>query len=703
MGEMVVNKTPATMATPVSLNFEAVNPFDVQDDEFGTVQTPQYDIVQTWLSYTNPMYTNAGRADIALRSYLGNAQIIDRLPDRLIEDPNNPGHAMPGEAHKPHQKCGLYWAITMERTLKRGICADGCGTGKSHAIRAHIQGAYLYWARQASPATEPTLVVVPKNLVDKTYDELSDGMGADWHVYRYGQSVGSLPLLFDRTHSVYKSLNAGKTVVVVSLTEVQHAKAFESTHEGMFVRIIVDEAQAIRRCDLTIQGRILKSFKARYRFLYTGSLVVDTMKDIDGYLAFLEDEEWSDPRDRNLVTANESHRSRYGEYIASLEDSEGPSLGPSSSNFSTPTQGWDLDCESVKDLHEDDVQRKIGDGWLCSHFPAGLRFNRNRAASLTRNAPKKRGKKKQQQSKVTPPFEENPYDTFHRSNPNKIRCLTTAAFRYWIRDHLSQTEITDASKAIVARRVKKIFEILILSRNLQSKVTKEDGTIAIVGEDLPTISIDTQNFRFLPGELEAYNERAEQCATAVISDIANADFSQLEMAANNGTSGIGSKFSKLSVLCTHLGLSAFNRVPTDQIRKLQPEGLPMLAARMKAAKALNPDDIDIPMKSDEEVLRQFLWGSPKMRFLLWEIQRVILGNDRPRSHRKIFATFQWPSASQMCLQVCCLLATYNHILTRYSWSNSWASKLPFSIAPWMEKPGTVPSENLTLATSPNYS
>jgi hypothetical protein len=45
MGEIVVNKTPATIATPASLNFEAVNPFDEQDDEFDTVKTPQYDII----------------------------------------------------------------------------------------------------------------------------------------------------------------------------------------------------------------------------------------------------------------------------------------------------------------------------------------------------------------------------------------------------------------------------------------------------------------------------------------------------------------------------------------------------------------------------------------------------------------------------------------------------------------------------------
>jgi hypothetical protein len=130
----------------------------------------------------------------------------------------------------------------MKKVLKRGVCADGYRTGKSHAIRAHIRGAHLYWERQEKPATQPTLVVVPRNLVEKTYDSLYDGMGIDWQVYRYGQHVGNLPLHFDRTHTVYQSPNAGKVVVVVSLGEIQHAESFESMHEGLFIRIIVDEA-----------------------------------------------------------------------------------------------------------------------------------------------------------------------------------------------------------------------------------------------------------------------------------------------------------------------------------------------------------------------------------------------------------------------------------------------------------------------------
>ena len=40
-----------------------------------------------------------------------------------------------------------------------------------------------------------------------------------------------------------------------------------------------------------------------------------------------------------------------------------------------------------------------------------------------------------------------------------------------------------------------------------------------------------------------------------------------------------------------------------------------------------------------------------MKYLLWEIQRVILGNTKVASHRKIFATFQFPRSAEMFLKL----------------------------------------------------
>jgi len=116
---------------------------------------------------------------------------------------------------------------------------------------------------------------------------------------------------------------------------------------------------------------------------------------------------------------------------------------------------------------------------------------------------------------------------------------------------------------------------------------------------------------------------------------------------------IGSKFAKLSVLCTHIGFSGLDKILTAAAatRAQRREGLPLLTTRVKTAEALNPEDIDRPLDSDEEVLRQFLRGSPRMKYLLWEIQRVILGNTKVASHRKIFATFQFPRFAEMFLKL----------------------------------------------------
>lgn len=77
----------------------------------------------------------------------------------------------------------------------------------------------------------------------------------------------------------------------------------------------------------------------------------------------------------------------------------------------------------------------------------------------------------------------------------------------------------------------------------------------------------------------------------------------------------------------------------------------MLTARMKAAGALDSKDLDKPLDSDVEVLRQFLWGSPKFKFALWEIQRVTLGAARLATHRKLLVLFQFPRSAEIFLKV----------------------------------------------------
>jgi SNF2 family DNA or RNA helicase len=98
-------------------------------------------------------------------------------------------------------------------------------------------------------------------------------------------------------------------VVVVSYTQLQDCRNSEKDKQdraGLFLRIIVDEAEEIRRCDQTKQGAILKSFKARFKAFLTGSPAVDSILDFDGYLAFLEFPFWSNKEDLNLQSSEPS-------------------------------------------------------------------------------------------------------------------------------------------------------------------------------------------------------------------------------------------------------------------------------------------------------------------------------------------------------------------------------------------------------------
>jgi hypothetical protein len=652
---VAVEKTPATKANAADLNFEAINPFDDEEDSFADSTPLAYDIVQSWLTIPKPSFEDVGRSKSLLRSQLGvDAEIVERLPPRMSEDPLRLDQQRAGDAHKPHQICFLHWSILMEFHYKAVFCCDGCGTGKTHEFISHIIGATQFWTRRGQAPTKPTLVVCPRTLLEKTYLDLKDQLGIDWEVYKYGQPAGVRreSLLFDPKHPTYKSTQAGHTVVVVTYNQLQNFEDGEKERverDQLFLRIILDEAQCIRRCDQTRQGAILKSFNANYKAVFTGSPVVDSILDLDGYLAFLEFPLWSYAADLNISHRKEPIRSRYALFKASLDGTAKREHWNAAKDWDSD---WDSDCESVDGLDENAIKVKIENGWNCTHWPAMLKYNRNRPSSLDRKA-RKKVDGRSTLIDVPPPFEDNPYDLYHTSNIDSLKCCSTKAFRYYVGRHVKKSNMDELDVRIVAISVQKILGMMVLSRNLFSKVIGEDGDLVSVASDLPPVKIFTQELRLSADELAAYQEREKACERQFAQDLEAA--ASAKRAANKDAKkpsiNIGSKFAKLSALCTHIGFSGLEHMSTPQIRAQRKEGLPLLTARMKKAGALNPEDKDNPLNSDEEVLRQFLWGSPKMRFMLWEIQQVILGKTKPASHRKIMATFQFPRSAEMFLKL----------------------------------------------------
>ncbi|KAL1594626.1 hypothetical protein SLS60_010387 [Paraconiothyrium brasiliense] len=646
--DMLTNETPAMTASAADLNFESTNPFGEEgvDEEFGAARSEEYDLVQKWLSTPKPEFNDVSVALASLRQALGESEIITNLPERRQEDPENEGKLLPGNKHQPHQVCGLYWSLYMEYVYGCGINGDGCGTGKTHAIIAHIEASTQMWERLGDPPNKPTLVVCPNSLIEKTYRDLHDQLGANWAVYKYRQHVGPRKdeLLFDPRHYVYKGPQAGRTVIIVSFNQLQFCSEKDPKRDNLFLRIMVDEAQAIRRCDQTKQGEVLKSFNAAYRFLFTGSLVVDKLLDLDGYLAFLEDPAWCNDVDLNYRNGEEEERSRYAKF--KKEQITG------AASPKPKLQDWDSDCESVSGLNEDQIEEKKAEGWSCKHWPAGLKYNGDRPASLERRKKVKKGSRKDKKGysvTIPPPFEENPYDLYHKQNHNKLKCCTTVAFRYYVAPHV-QKKGDNRSEKIGSARVKVILDILVLARNLFSTVIDANGNLVKVGDKLPPANIYTQEMKYAPDELEAYQKREQSCSKNFAQSLSTDKMPDFEKDKDT-RKGLGSKFSKVSVLCTHIGLSAFFHVPTHRFRTWRDESLLRLVERMKRANVLDPADKHRPLDNDAEVVRQFLWGSPKLRFMVMEIQRVLLSNVVRKSHRKMFVLFQWPRSAEIFLKL----------------------------------------------------
>ena len=647
---MLVNRIPGTKIGQADLNYEATNPFDGDSDEFGVVRTPAFDAVQRWLAAPKPGYNDYAAANWELKKMLGkDAQIVERLPNRRSEDPHKSGHVRKGDTHKPHQVTGLFWSLMME--LQYGVFAnaDGCGAGKTHSYLSHLVASTEYWATTDNPVRLPTMLLCPRTLLEKTFEDAYDQLGLGWKVYYYGQDAGpsKLRLTFDQRHDIFTSADAARSVVVVTFNQLQAcSEASNASRTGLFDRIIIDEAQSIRRCDVTKQGRILKSFQPRFKCLYTGSPVVDTIQDLDGYLAFLQSDHWSSEQDLNRLAGPADRLSRYALFKLGLNSQDIAATATTTARATDST--WIDKCPSVLGLTEAQITAKVQTGWRCSHWPACLKHNTNRAQSMERKLRKANSKPSLLSADTEPPFEENPYDEYHPDNLNKLRCCTTRAFRWYITPHLSKV-MQQSDLKIVGQRVKVILDILFLSRSLYSETTMPDGSKLQVAAEIPDATIFTQELRLSADELEAYEAREATCSKLFVGELTPEKVSKMSDEA--GRKQLGSKFAKLSVLSTHVGLSGLEGVSTAVLRCRRAEGLPLLVARMKAKGALNPEDMNQPLSTAHEVLRQFLWGSPKMRYLLWEIQRVILAGNKRSTHRKLLLFVQFPRSAEMVLKV----------------------------------------------------
>lgn len=180
----------------------------------------------------------------------------------------------------------------------------------------------------------------------------------------------------------------------------------------------------------------------------------------------------------------------------------------------------------------------------------------------------------------------------------------------------------------------------------------EDGRLQQIGSALPRVIHYTQDLRFTKEELAVYQIREGECGKQFNIDwAANPNVDLKQVFGDPKSRKFGSRFQQLSSLATHIGGFPLRNVNTQEWRRRRAEGLLTLVARMKAGGGLNPSDANKPINSADQVIQQFVWGSPKFRQLLAIIKRVVFGNSKARGHRKLVVFFQWPRSAEMFLKV----------------------------------------------------
>ncbi|KAH6865014.1 hypothetical protein BKA58DRAFT_423478 [Alternaria rosae] len=206
------------------------------------------------------------------------------------------------------------------------------------------------------------------------------------------------------------------------------------------------------------------------------------------FLRIILDEAQCIRSDLNVPHREEPMRSQYTKFKVRLAH---PVKGEHSDGGenSDDTKFWVSECESVDDLDDEAINIKIANGWQCKHWPALIRHNGKRPTGLERKD-RKKVDGKMIVLDVPPPFDddplerkdrtkingrtvvkdvpalfdENPYDLYHPDNLNSIKCLSTVAFRHYTARHLIKSQMEDVDGRIVAERVKKILEMLVLSK-----------------------------------------------------------------------------------------------------------------------------------------------------------------------------------------------------------------------------------------------
>ncbi|KAH0552925.1 hypothetical protein GP486_006876 [Trichoglossum hirsutum] len=96
-----------------------------------------------------------------------------------------------------------------------------------------------------------------------------------------------------KTSPLFQQQDTSKVVILATYDQLGVAKTIGKDQRGMFDRIILDEAHAIRRLEATRRGRVLATLDAEFRWSFTATIIYNSLEDISGFLAFHQRAEWA--------------------------------------------------------------------------------------------------------------------------------------------------------------------------------------------------------------------------------------------------------------------------------------------------------------------------------------------------------------------------------------------------------------------------
>jgi hypothetical protein len=495
---------------------------------------------------------------------------------------------------------------------------------------------------------------------DTTKETVTDLLGNGWLVLALNEKLGKwgAHVAIDPGQQWYQhsqtvlGVPLQRVVIIASYTELSNLPV-KDRMDAFFHRNILDEGHENRRSYLSTQrGKVLQALNAPSRWVSTGTPIVNSLVDIYATLFFLERPWWSADVDRNRTQ-------RYVNWKTEKLQTPGKAWQPAAipepnadATLDTDESDWEDHCSSVEDM--EDVQRKIRDeGWLCSHWPACEAMNgrEDSVASHQRlgvletgNVAQNRPRKKRKTA-VVRPFRRNPYNFYHARSASHRKALTFRAVLYWIITHLPQKgdpPNDDIQYEKIRRWMMCVLKPMAISRNAASTVVDVDGTVVTCGADIPAMKILTQVLKFSPEEQKYYEAREKICGRNLQSDLG--DVNVLEKVISELLKKApGRKFRQVFILTTSLLFFAFRTLKPKNEEQVSREGLPALIIRLWSMANGIPDHLKQQFpKTEEEILRIIMWGSPKFRWGRGQVLRVCYSDAFPASHRKLINMFHWP-------------------------------------------------------------